>query len=437
MRRREIGAVAFSVLALLAACAEREEILPGERIAVADSVLGAAPPARAPAGPVALPAPVSNADWGQPGGNARHRAPHVALGPTIAPLWSVSIGAGDTNRTRITAEPVVEGGRVFTLDSAGRVSATSTAGQPLWQASVVPPSDPRGRRSGGGLAAAGGTVYAGTEYGEVVALDAATGAIRWRQRFDGPVTAPPAVEGGRVYVVARDASAWALDAQDGKVLWTLTGVPSPSGVTGGAAPAVGEGLAVFPFSSGGLIAVRAAGGSTAWDTHVVGSRKGRAWSSITDITSDPVIDGGTLYTGNQSGRTVAIDLADGRTLWEAEEGSYGPVALAANAVFLVNDEANLVRLDRATGATVWKVPLSYYTDDRERKRNTIYVHFGPVLAGGRLVLASTDGTLRFHDPSSGALIGQVALPEAAAAAPAIAAQTLYVVTRDSGLHAYR
>lgn len=437
MKRREIGAVALSLLALLASCAEKEEILPGERVAVADSVLGATPPARAPVTAVSLPAPVSNADWGQPGGNARHKPPHVALRTPVAPVWSASIGAGDGRRTRITAEPVVEGGRIFTLDSEGRVSATATTGQPLWRTSIVPAFDPYGRRPGGGLSALGGTVYVGTEYGEVVALDAATGGIRWRQRFDGPVTAPPAVVGERVYAVARDASAWALDARDGKVIWTLTGVPSPSGVTGGAAPAVGDNLVVFPFSSGGLTAVRAAGGSTAWDTHVVGERKGRAWSTITDITSDPVIDGNILYTGNQSGRTVALDLTDGTTIWEAEEGSFGPVALSSNAVFLVNDESQLVRLDRATGATVWKVPLSYYTETKERKRNTIYVHFGPVLAGGRLVLTSTDGTISFYDPTSGALTGQVALPDGAAAAPAIAGQTLYVVTRDGMLHAYR
>ena len=404
---------------------------------MADSVLGAVPPARAPVTPVSLPAPVANADWGQPGGNAAHRPGHVALRSTVAPIWSASIGAGDGGRSRITAEPVVSGGRVFTLDSEGRVSATSTAGQPLWRTSIVPASDPYGNRPGGGLAALGNTLYVGTEYGEIVALDAATGGIRWRQRFDGPVTAAPAVTGDRVYAVARDASAWALRAADGKVIWTLTGVPSPSGVTGGAAPAVGDNLVVFPFSSGGLIATHAAGGSTAWQADVVGERKGRAWSAITDITADPVIESGILYTGNQSGRTVAISLADGSTIWEAEEGSFGPVALAGNSVFLVNDESNLVRLDKATGATVWKVPLSYYTETKERRRNTIYVHFGPVLAGGRLVLASTDGTLSFYDPTSGALTGQVAIPGGAAAAPVVAGGTLYVVSRDGVLHAYR
>ena len=35
----------------------------------------------------------------------------------------------------------------------------------------------------------------------------------------------------------------------------------------------------------------------------------------------------------------------------------------------------------------------------------IYAHYGPVLAGGRLVVASSDGVLRFFSPTDGALVG--------------------------------
>ncbi|MGB1006987.1 MAG: hypothetical protein ACPGVX_07405, partial [Thalassobaculaceae bacterium] len=38
------------------------------------------------------------------------------------------------------------------------------------------------------------------------------------------------------------------------------------------------------------------------------------------------------------------------------------------------------------------------------KRAAVYAHYGPVLAGGRLVVASSDGVLRFFTPESGALV---------------------------------
>ncbi|MBC7142188.1 MAG: PQQ-binding-like beta-propeller repeat protein, partial [Rhodobacteraceae bacterium] len=59
------------------------------------------------------------------------------------------------------------------------------------------------------------------------------------------------------------------------------------------------------------------------------------------------------------------------------------------------------------------------------------------LAGGRLVVASSDGLIRSFDPTSGALLSSVELPNGAASAPAIAGGVLYVVTKDGKLRAFR
>lgn len=435
MLKRSIGILALAALA--AACSKPEEILPGERIAVRDTVSGFTEPrpenqARA----VSLPAVTANADWAQPGGNAAHRAANPALGRQLTQIWSAQIGEGDGSRRRITAEPVVAGGRVFTLDAAMQAAATSTSGQVIWRQNLVPPSARSDTRSGGGVAYADGRVYVTTAYGELVALDAGSGRILWRHRFDAPVMGPPAVAGNRIYVVARDSSAWALDTS-GKVQWTLPGTPSVSGVMGGSAPAVGDGMVVFPFASGDLISVSQGSGASLWQADVAGRRLGRGWSGVTDVTSDPVIVGNTVYAGNQSGRTVALDARTGELRWSAREGAYGPVAVAGNAVYFVNDEAKLVRLDSATGLPVWIQPLPFFVPQKEKRRAEIYVHYGPVLTGGRLLLASSDGLIRSFDPASGALIASQELPEGAAAAPAIAGNTLYVVTRDGQLRAFR
>jgi hypothetical protein len=60
-----------------------------------------------------------------------------------------------------------------------------------------------------------------------------------------------------------------------------------------------------------------------------------------------------------------------------------------------------------------------------------------VLAGGRLIVATSDGALRQFDPAMGAALGDVALPEGAASAPVVAGSTLYIVTEDGRLNAFR
>ena len=96
-----------------------------------------------------------------------------------------------------------------------------------------------------------------------------------------------------------------------------------------------------------------------------------------------------------------------------------------------------MRLDAATGDTVWQVSLPLFEENRPRRQHTRCVHYGPVLAGGRLVVASSDGMLRQFDPVSGALVGATPLPGGAASHPVVAGGVLYVVSQDGRLLAYQ
>lgn len=432
------------MLALISGCGEGEVILDGPRQDVRDAVIGAGPgeavplsPTEGRSVPVSLGAARSNADWPQRGGNAAHRAGNVALGAALAPVWSARIGQGDTRKNRITADPVIAGGRIFTLDSRALVAATGTNGATLWQADLTPSADRADDASGGGLAVGEGLVFATTGFGELVALNPANGAVVWRQRFDAAVGGAPAVADGRVYVVARDASAWAVRARDGKVEWTLPGTPTASGVMGVSAPAVDARQVIFPFSSGQMSAVDKADGTGLWSTYVAGKRRGRAYASISDLTGDPVIADGAVYAGTSAGRLAAVNADTGQTIWSVRDGALSPVAVAGGAVFLVDDEDQLLRLDAATGQEVWRIDMPYFTKEKDKRRRNIYVHYGPIIAGGRLVLASSDGLIRSFDPQSGALISTVELPGGAASAPVVAGGTLYVVTKDGALRAFR
>ena len=64
-------------------------------------------------------------------------------------------------------------------------------------------------------------------------------------------------------------------------------------------------------------------------------------------------------------------------------------------------------------------------------------YYGPVLAGGRLWVASADGWLRAFSPVDGSLLASIELPGGAAAAPAVAGGVLYVTTREGQLLAFQ
>ena len=81
---------------------------------------------------------------------------------------------------------------------------------------------------------------------------------------------------------------------------------------------------------------------------------------------------------------------------------------------------------------IWRVPLP-----QAEHRRGVTAFYGPVLAGGRLIVGSSDGQLLQFDPTAGAALGAVALPSGAASAPVVAGSALYIVTEDGRLNAFR
>jgi len=429
-RRGRASLAALLALAALAACNQREPPLPGERFAIRPE---AEPEAGAASRALALPPAQVNAEWSHRNGAVNGRLVHPALAAQPQPVWSVAIGAGNAKRRRILTAPIVAGGLAFAMDAEGRISAVTPQGAIAWQRSIVPEGQLADNGPGGGLAVAGGVLFVTTGFGEVLALDPASGAIRWRETLDGPVRAAPAVLDGRVFAVVRNDTAVALDAGTGALLWRAQG-SGGVGVLGGATPAADDALVVVPFASGELLGLLARNGLQVWGTAITGGRRELVRNRITDVTGDPVIDGGVLYASNQSGRTVAIDRASGERLWTMPEGAFGPAWPVGGALFLLSDRGALVRADAATGALVWTVQLPEYV--RENRAEAI-AHYGPVLAGGRLWVASSDGLLRAFAPTDGALLGTLAIPGGAAAPPAVARGVMYVVSGDGRLHAFQ
>lgn len=440
---------AMLILGLAAGCT-KEPILPGKRLdirtptaaLVDDGDPSLAIPAKTAgdvenrAVPISLPAPRNLSSWPNLLGNVSHDPGHLALSAAPAVIWSVKIGQGNSRRHRITAAPVVAEGRIFTLDSEATVSAHSTSGEALWSADISPVSDRADSASGGGLAHGGGKVFVSSGFGTLTALDAATGKQLWVQKLDAGAQGAPTYADGIVYVTAEDDRGYAVKAESGKLLWQVSGTPDKSGYVGVASPAISGNEVVFPFSSLLMVAADRQTGERKWIARLAGQRPGRGYSTTTDITGEPVISGGVVYAGNSVGRTMARSM-DGELLWTAKEGTLNPVAVAGGSVFLVSDENRLIRLDAKTGEPIWAVELPYYTKDRPKRRRAIHAHFGPLLAGGKLWLASSDGVMRAYDPVDGALVRSVELPGGAATMPVVVNGVAYVVNRKGQLLALR
>ncbi len=438
-RRGLLGAGLCAALLLVSACGERETYLPGEREPVRVATDGAGnplPPTSAnEAAPIALPPAVANADWTHAGGEADHFLGNAALSAQPQLIWSTGIGTGASRRVKLVSHPVVAGGRVFALDANAQVSATSTAGAPLWQVALVPPGERAPEGFGGGLAVAGGRLFVTTGFGEVVALDPESGGILWRTGVEAAFRAAPASDGRIVVAVARNDASYGIDAATGETLWRSQGIGKGPGLIGGSGPALAGGLAIAPNIAGAVSGLGLRNGSEAWSSVLRGGRPGFVRGRIADVTGGPVVDGDTVYAANQSGQLARLDLHGGQRAWTLTQGAIGPVVPVGGSVFAITDEGELIRVEAASGRVIWRSELPEWV--RPERRRRAVAHYGPVLAGGRLWVASSDGRLRGFDPVDGQVAVEVALPGAAASLPAVAGGRLYLVTDDGRLHAFQ
>jgi len=425
--------LALSAGALLSACAaengnEIGSTVKGERIAVLEP--GRALDAEKESAAVSLPEKIINLSWPQAGYDPLHAIPNVEASPQPEEIWTSSIGEGSSSNFKLLARPVAAKGAVYTMDAEGAIRAFDIqSGDILWEAETTPPDNDE-PAMGGGLAVDGPTLYATTGFGEVHALDAKTGAVKWMRPLLKPLRAAPTVADERVYVVSIDNELTALDASSGDVLWRQSGISESAALMGAASPAVEGDMVVAAYNSGELYALRVQNGRVLWTYSLAAVAQMGAMPAIADIRGLPVIDRGRVFAISNSGRIAAIDQRTGDRIWEADIGGINTPVVAAEAVFVYGNDGNLVALSRDSGRALWVQPLAKHEDPEDKESDPV-VWTGPILAGGKLWMVNSSGAMQAFSPENGLPYDSIDIGKAMYIAPIVVDRTYFVVT-DSG-----
>jgi len=414
---------------------ESKEPLKGKRVSVLGLNHEFDPDPNLAAVPVRLPPPYDNPAWPDAGGYPSHAMYHLALGNKIGPARRADVGEGGSRYGLITAQPVVEDNRVFVMDANDKVSAYDAKdGRRLWRFDPQP-KDVADQAYGGGVAVAGDRLYVGTGYGQLLALDAATGKEIWRHNMMAPVHGSPTAAEGRVFTITVDNQLEVVSAADGHVLWTHTGIPEPADLLGAPSPAVEGDIVVVPYSSGEIFALRVENGRVLWSDSLATAHPLGALSSLADIRGAPVIDRDRVFALSHSGLMVAIDLRTGDRVWEQDIGGTHAPWVAGDFVYVIANDQELLCLRRQDGKVRWARGLPRYEDEKKKQDPLFWT--GPVLAGDRLIVISSQGEAFSVSPYTGAPLGRTEFPDSVFVTPAVARATLYVLTSEANLIALR
>ncbi len=409
--------------------------LPGTRISILAHERALSPDPQAANSEILLPRPTVNANWPAAGGYPNHAMHHIAVEADLRRAWSVNIGAKASKSAYIIAPPIVADGRVFAMDAESKVSAyDAQTGKNLWRLKLTPKGEDVDL-IGGGIAFDEGRIYVTTGFAQVLALDAATGQFLWRREFDAPFHAPPTARGGRLFVLSVDNKLYALAQADGEQLWSHAGITESASILGTASPAVDNGIVVTPYSSGELVALRVGNGQVLWSESLTSVRRTDNVSTLSDIRGRPVIDRGRVFAMSHADVMTSIDLRTGQRIWEKKIGGLENLWIAGNYVFGLTNDQELIALSRDNGRIHWVTALPRWEDPVDKTDPIIWT--GPLLVSDRLLVAGSTGDVYAVSPYTGNILGKISLSDGVSVAPIVANGSIFFLSSDADLIAYR
>jgi eukaryotic-like serine/threonine-protein kinase len=279
-----------------------------------------------------------------------------------AQRWKFKTGS------RVTSSPAVYNGRVYFGSYDGNIYAVDArSGEQRWKFASkgerrftgrhLHGSDPAGESmpdpfdlylSSPSIDA--DTVYVGSGDGNIYALDAASGTLRWKFHTGDVVHASPAIANGMVYIGSWDSYFYAIDAKSGQERWRFkTGedheMANQVGIQSSAI--IADGMVYFGCRDSNLYALDAVSGAKRWAYPTKGSwvistpiaKDGTIYFATSDsalfsavdartgalkyslsfhhwpMFSSPAIAGRNLYIGSHAGTLMAIDLDRQTTAW--------------------------------------------------------------------------------------------------------------------------
>lgn len=349
--------------------------------------------------------------------NPPTKLPDLAAEVTATTVWSARLTKGSAGR-RLYLVPALGGGRVYVADARGRVvAADADSGRVLWERATGLPLS-------AGPELAGDRLILGTSNGLAVALATSDGQEQWRATVSGEVLSVPRhTDDGTVIIHTLDDTLVALDGVKGTEVWRVA-YPAPVlTLRGSSTPAITPNGIVAGLAGGKLVKLDATDGTPLWEVTITPPSGRSELARISDIDADPIVVGGVVFVGTYNGDLAAVDLTGGTVLWRRQLSSHAGIAADESRLFITDSEDQVWAADPVGGAGRWK-------QERLRYRQLT----APALIGNLIAVGDLDGWLHLIAQSDGRLVGRTRIAKKPIAArPLVAGGRLYVYATDGTL----
>lgn len=316
-------------------------------------------------------------------------------------VWSTSVGNG-VGDFYSHLRPAAADDIIYAADRHGLVQALKAdSGKRVWQINLAESrgffSASQSAMLSGGLTVAGEAIFVGSEQAQVYALNRQNGELLWQTTVLGEAISRPVVSDGVVLINTSNGMLQALDETTGVIKWTVNlDVPILS-LRGESAPAVAHGAAIVGGDNGRVSAVFIEQGQLIWQQRISIAKGTTEIARLNDVDMTPVIDvdNGIVYAIGYNGDLVALDMRTGQIVWKRDMGSINDITLDNGTIYLVDQDDRVFALSANGGVVIWK------QSDLLHRNLT-----APLLYKNYLVVGDSEGYLHWLDRDSGRFIAQ-------------------------------
>ncbi|MBW8458289.1 MAG: outer membrane protein assembly factor BamB [Thiobacillus sp.] len=341
----------------------------------------------------------------------------VEFKPTASldPAWKVETG----DAAGYLFHPQAEGDDVFAAGGSRVVRIAVANGQTVWNTDA-------GVKLSAGAGAGQGLVLAGGGKGDLLALDRASGAVRWKVALSSEVTGQLLAVADMVIARTGDGRVHGLAVADGSRKWLYSRSLPALSLRGSGGMVVRNEVLYAGFPGGKLVALNAANGAQLWEATVALPRGATELERVADVMGNPVADERQVCAVAYQGRVACFDRRNGSLLWARDTSSNSGLAMDERNVYVTDDKDAVTAFDKASGRAGWR------QDKLARRQVT-----APLALGAWVVVADSEGVVHVLSADDGSFVARAKVDSSVRTAPVDIGPGFAVQTAKGSVVAFR
>ena len=285
-------------------------------------------------------------------------------------------------------EPAFSSDNLFFADADGSVySIQSGNGEQNWSTELSFLSS--------GVAAGFGIIVVADIDGNIIALNQNDGTEIWTKNVKGEVLSKAAIDAKVVIVKTGSGELLALNKDNGSIEWSYRSKLPTLTIRGSSSPVIDNDRVYVSFDNGRIAVFELDSGFLIWDGAISYVSGNSELENLIDSDSNPVVEGGLVYTTNYQGKLNIFDTTQRRSIWSYDISSFYSPIVMRGMLIVVESNSSLKSFSMQTLEESWS------TQDYLNRDISNAVSYK-----GNLVFGDFEGYLHIIDPLNGITVGR-------------------------------